>query len=104
MVAEDRPQGHAPGRLCRPHYRNSSLIARSAATGHARRRPRDYRGTRLLDCRTSAMERTPRADGFAHHGARAMTATLDPITLEVLTQSLISVVREMRATVFRTAK
>jgi len=33
-----------------------------------------------------------------------MTVTLDPITLEVLTQSLISVVREMRATVFRTAK
>ena len=33
-----------------------------------------------------------------------MTATLDPITLEVLTQALISVVREMRATVFRTAK
>ena len=29
---------------------------------------------------------------------------LDPITLEVLTQALISVVREMRATVFRTAK
>ncbi len=30
--------------------------------------------------------------------------TIDAITLEVLTQSLISVVREMRATVFRTAK
>ncbi|HUA54141.1 MAG TPA: hydantoinase B/oxoprolinase family protein [Candidatus Sulfotelmatobacter sp.] len=29
---------------------------------------------------------------------------LDPITLEVLTRALISVVREMRATVFRTAK
>ena len=33
-----------------------------------------------------------------------MTAPIDPITLEVLTQSLISVVREMRATVMRTAK
>ncbi len=33
-----------------------------------------------------------------------MTATVDPITLEVLTQGLISVVREMRATVMRTAK
>src|SRR5438128_10794964 len=29
---------------------------------------------------------------------------LDPITLEVLTEGLISVVREMRATVFRTAR
>jgi N-methylhydantoinase B len=33
-----------------------------------------------------------------------MARDLDPITLEVLTQALISVVREMRATVFRTAK
>src|ERR1700680_2510888 len=33
-----------------------------------------------------------------------MSSSLDPITLEVLTQALISVVREMRATVFRTAK
>ncbi len=33
-----------------------------------------------------------------------MTQTIDPITLEVLTQGLISVVREMRATVMRTAK
>lgn len=33
-----------------------------------------------------------------------MTSTIDPITLEVLTQGLISVVREMRATVMRTAK
>ncbi len=33
-----------------------------------------------------------------------MGRELDPITLEVLTQALISVVREMRATVFRTAK
>ncbi len=33
-----------------------------------------------------------------------MTITIDPITLEVLTQGLISVVREMRATVMRTAK
>ena len=30
--------------------------------------------------------------------------TMDPITLEVLTEGLISVVREMRATVFRTAR
>ena len=29
---------------------------------------------------------------------------LDPITLEILTEGLISVVREMRATVFRTAR
>src|SRR5260370_10346209 len=50
------------------------------------------------------MERTPRAHGLARPGAQAMTTTLDPITLEVLTQALISVVREMRATVFRTAK
>ncbi|MFY0610953.1 MAG: hydantoinase B/oxoprolinase family protein [Hyphomicrobiaceae bacterium] len=34
----------------------------------------------------------------------AKTQTIDPITLEVLTQGLISVVREMRATVMRTAK
>lgn len=33
-----------------------------------------------------------------------MTIAIDPITLEVLTQGLISVVREMRATVMRTAK
>lgn len=33
-----------------------------------------------------------------------MTVPIDPITLEVLTQGLISVVREMRATVMRTAK
>jgi N-methylhydantoinase B len=33
-----------------------------------------------------------------------MARELDAITLEVLTQALISVVREMRATVFRTAK
>lgn len=33
-----------------------------------------------------------------------MTSAIDPITLEVLTQGLISIVREMRATVFRTAK
>ena len=35
-----------------------------------------------------------------------MTArpALDPITLEILTEVLISVVREMRATVFRTAR
>lgn len=33
-----------------------------------------------------------------------MTVSIDPITLEVLTQGLISVVREMRATVMRTAK
>jgi len=35
-----------------------------------------------------------------------MTATtaLDPITLEILTEVLISIVREMRATVFRTAR
>jgi N-methylhydantoinase B len=33
-----------------------------------------------------------------------MTPAIDPITLEVLTQGLISIVREMRATVFRTAK
>jgi N-methylhydantoinase B len=33
-----------------------------------------------------------------------MSRTIDPITLEVLTQGLISIVREMRATVFRTAK
>jgi N-methylhydantoinase B len=32
-----------------------------------------------------------------------MTQTLDPITLEVLTQALVSTVREMRATVSRTA-
>lgn len=32
------------------------------------------------------------------------TGKLDPITLEVLTEGLISVVREMRATVFRTAR
>ncbi len=32
-----------------------------------------------------------------------MSATIDPITLEVLTQALISAVREMRATVCRTA-
>ncbi|HXQ64985.1 MAG TPA: hydantoinase B/oxoprolinase family protein, partial [Alphaproteobacteria bacterium] len=31
-------------------------------------------------------------------------SALDPITLEVLTEGLISVVREMRATVFRTAR
>src|SRR5207249_10697030 len=31
-------------------------------------------------------------------------ATLDPITLEILTEVLISIVREMRATVFRTAR
>ena len=30
--------------------------------------------------------------------------TLDPITLEILTEVLISIVREMRATVFRTAR
>ena len=29
--------------------------------------------------------------------------TIDPITLEILTQGLISIVREMRATVCRTA-
>ena len=29
---------------------------------------------------------------------------LDPITLEILTEVLISIVREMRATVFRTAR
>src|SRR5687767_11023466 len=33
----------------------------------------------------------------------SMSATLDPSTLEVLTQALISTVREMRATVCRTA-
>ena len=33
-----------------------------------------------------------------------MTVKIDPITLEILTQGLISVVREMRATVMRTAK
>ena len=33
-----------------------------------------------------------------------MTTPIDPITLEILTQGLISVVREMRATVMRTAK
>lgn len=33
-----------------------------------------------------------------------MTIAIDPITLEILTQALISVVREMRATVMRTAK
>lgn len=33
-----------------------------------------------------------------------MSISVDPITLEVLTQGLISVVREMRATVMRTAK
>ena len=33
-----------------------------------------------------------------------MTQALDPITLEVVTEGLISVVREMRATVFRTAR
>ena len=33
-----------------------------------------------------------------------MTTALDPITLEVVTEGLISVVREMRATVFRTAR
>jgi N-methylhydantoinase B len=33
-----------------------------------------------------------------------MTAALDPITLEVLTEGLIAIVREMRATVFRTAR
>ena len=33
-----------------------------------------------------------------------MSSTLDPITLEVLTQALIATVREMRATVFRTAR
>lgn len=33
-----------------------------------------------------------------------MSRTIDPITIEVLTQGLISIVREMRATVFRTAK
>ena len=32
-----------------------------------------------------------------------MSTNLDPITLEVLTQALISIVREMRATVCRTA-
>ena len=32
-----------------------------------------------------------------------MSSTLDPITLEVLTQALIATVREMRATVCRTA-
>ena len=32
-----------------------------------------------------------------------MSSSLDPITLEVLTQALIAIVREMRATVFRTA-
>jgi N-methylhydantoinase B len=31
-------------------------------------------------------------------------AEIDPITLEVVTEGLISVVREMRATVFRTAR
>ena len=29
---------------------------------------------------------------------------MDPITLEVVTEGLISIVREMRATVFRTAR
>ena len=29
---------------------------------------------------------------------------IDPITLEVVTEGLISIVREMRATVFRTAR
>jgi N-methylhydantoinase B len=33
-----------------------------------------------------------------------MSRALDPITLEVVTEGLISVVREMRATVFRTAR
>jgi N-methylhydantoinase B len=32
-----------------------------------------------------------------------MAQALDPITLEVLTQALVSTVREMRATVSRTA-
>ena len=36
--------------------------------------------------------------------SKAEASTIDPITLEVLTQALISIVREMRATVFRTAK
>ena len=31
-------------------------------------------------------------------------SNIDPITLEVVTEGLISVVREMRATVFRTAR
>ena len=30
--------------------------------------------------------------------------TIDPITLEILVQGLVAIVREMRATVFRTAK
>ena len=29
---------------------------------------------------------------------------IDPVTLEIMTEGLISVVREMRATVFRTAR
>ncbi|MBU2533093.1 MAG: hydantoinase B/oxoprolinase family protein, partial [Alphaproteobacteria bacterium] len=33
-----------------------------------------------------------------------MSITIDPVTLEVLTQGLITIVREMRATVMRTAK
>ncbi|MCB1741656.1 MAG: hydantoinase B/oxoprolinase family protein [Gammaproteobacteria bacterium] len=33
-----------------------------------------------------------------------MSTSIDPITLEVVTEGLISVVREMRATVFRTAR
>jgi N-methylhydantoinase B len=33
-----------------------------------------------------------------------MIMTIDPITLEILVQALITVVREMRATVMRTAK
>lgn len=36
--------------------------------------------------------------------SKSEAASIDPITLEVLTQALISIVREMRATVFRTAK
>ena len=37
-------------------------------------------------------------------GFQVVMATIDPITLEVVTEGLISVVREMRATVFRTAR
>ena len=49
----------------------------------------------------SATETTAAATATA---GTAAASAIDPITLEVVTEGLISVVREMRATVFRTAR
>ena len=57
---------------------------------------------------TSGTSGTPEGTGAMGTAAAADTvaagSVIDPITLEVVTEGLISVVREMRATVFRTAR